>query len=289
MSNGSELAGLRSELANTQARQRELARLLSIYMSEAGLEREERVDRARSYADLALAVVGGTSAPTGELQDCAAVGRSDYVGYYCSGCLVDRRLVVTAAHCGPPSSTVPNSVALRLDSTQDLAGADVRSALFDAHPDFVPDGPNDIAAMVLDQASAVEPVEMASTEELEAASVVLLAGFGDDAPSGGSGFGTKRQATVPIQFLAGGPSDTSSNPFRNGDFDRQLEFLVGIDGIGACFGDSGGPAYIEVRGHRKLAGVVSRPPRLQVPVCNGLTIITRIDVHKTWIESRILG
>jgi hypothetical protein len=52
---------------------------------------------------------------------------------------------------------------------------------------------------------------------------------------------------------------------------RFIFFVLGIPGwdrlAGACFVDSGGPPYITVDGARKLAGVVSRPPVAQQPVC----------------------
>jgi secreted trypsin-like serine protease len=224
-----------------------------------------------------------------QFDDCAAVGRLDVAGWYAGGVLVHPRLVLTVAHTGPEGGkALPEAVVLRV---QDLScpgeGAEVIGGLFAAHEAYTGNGACDIAAMVLERASTVPPVPLATAAELAGAREVILAGFGADREAGWLGLSVRRAVTVPIRFLAGSVSDWECSSPGSIRFDPTLEFLAGAEDRGACFGDSGGPAYIIAGGTRKLAGIISRPAVQQKPFCKGLTILTRIDGFQSWIEARI--
>ncbi|HUK15418.1 MAG TPA: trypsin-like serine protease [Bryobacteraceae bacterium] len=223
-----------------------------------------------------------------QLDDCAAVGRLDVAGWYAGGVLVHPRFVVTVAHTGPRGGKpMPDAVALRAADLSDAAGAEVIAGKFIDHEDYTGNGARDIAAMVLERSSTVRPIPLATAGEMAEAREVMLAGFGADREAGWLGLRVRRAVTVPIRFLAAGPlaRETAFPPSIR--FDPDLEFLAGAEDRGACFGDSGGPAYITAGGRRKLAGIISRPARQQKPYCKGLTIITRIDAFQDWIERRI--
>lgn len=269
--------------------QRQMSRIFLKYMSQAHLDRPERVAKARTLIDFAITIVGGENAPAGQFDECAAVGRTDIAGFYCSGVLAaSSRLVITAAHCGPDGhSTLPDAVVLRATNLSNIADAEVIAGTFNDYPGYILGGPHDIAVLALAQSSTVNPVNLATTQEMQAATEVILAGFGDDDLTGTAGQGVKRFVKVPIQFLLGGVSDKPSNQMGKLHFDKELEFVAGAAAAGACIGDSGGPAYIAVGGQRTLAGIISRPPKAQSPVCSGLTILTRIDAHRDWILGQI--
>jgi secreted trypsin-like serine protease len=213
------------------------------------------------------------------------VGRSDIAGFYASGVLaLNRTLVITAAHCGPAGfSSLPNRAALRVTNLSRLANAELLDGDFKSHPQYVLGGAYDIAVLILRKNAKTPPVSLATTAELQAATEVTIVGFGNDNLGGTSGFGIQHFVTVPIQYLSGGATNRSLA--GNIEFDEDLEFVAGTRTAGACFGDSGGPAYIMADGARKLAGIVSRPPSTQHPACNGLTIFTRVDRHQEWIMS----
>ena len=66
----------------------------------------------------------------------------------------------------------------------------------------------------------------------------------------------------------------------------EREFVTGesLERRGACFGDSGGPAYREHDRERPvLVGITSRTPPGRS--CGRGTIFVRIDVHADWIRS----
>ncbi len=217
---------------------------------------------------------------------CAAVGRLDIAGWYASGVLVHPRVVLTVAHAGPRGGKpLPRAVALRVGDLSDLSGAEVIEGRFAGHDAWSGSGAYDIAAMILERNASVEPASLATAAEIAGAIEVTLVGFGADCERW-MGLSVRRSITVPIRFFGGGP-EALPECFASTRFSPALEFLAGAEDCGACFGDSGGPAYIEAGGRRKLAGIVSRPAARQKPFCKGLTILTRVDGLRDWIQSLI--
>lgn len=283
-----EVKLLRSEVTALRARQRQLAYLAADFVKKSAPSGPNGGVKASQFADMMFSVVGGQEA-AGDFDECAAVGRLDAV-LGCSGVLVSPGTIVTAGHCGQRGRNPdPNAAALPLNDLSELTAAEVNPGTFIAHPKFTGVGAHDIAVLVLDRDCVVLPVPLASTNEMIEAAEVTVAGFGKDDYAAIDGFGVKRSAKVPIQFLAGSPNQTIPASIDPSDcFDPQLEFIVGSAKAGPCKGDSGGPVYIDIAGNRKVAGIVSRPPQKQTPICKGLTICTRIDVFASWIEAQKL-
>jgi secreted trypsin-like serine protease len=279
-----EIRAVKKQIQQMGRRQQHLARTFLTYMNEAHLDRPERVRNARALAEFVHTIVGGAQ---GGPPTCVAVGRTDTAGFYGSGVLVlDSRLVLTAAHCGPPFSTLPTAVNLGVEAVTQPPVGELRKATFRAFPGYRDGGPHDLAAMVLSEKSEIPPADLATHDDLSRADEVILAGFGDDDLAGTLGAGIKRFVKVPIVFMQGGISDTPDNPHRNDTFDHQMEFLAGRPGSGACFGDSGGPAYVEVDGKLKVAGITAR---VRSSICNGVSVLTRLDVqaHRAFILQHV--
>ena len=192
-------------------------------------------------------MVGSLAAPPdpvsiygGELVEPCAWPTTVYV-QGCTGTLVHPRLVVFAAHCIVYGGT-PASVTFGEDPN--APEATVPTERCAAHPGWtgLPGEGRDFAYCVLAQAvedMPIVPILMGcETDVLVPGAETTLVGHGmaDD----GQPELLKRQVITPITEL-------------NGD-----EIAIGSDGKSGCFGDSGGPAYIQLDdGTWRVFGVTS--------------------------------
>jgi MYXO-CTERM domain-containing protein len=63
------------------------------------------------------------------------------------------------------------------------------------------------------------------------------------------------------------------------------EFMAGGSGVDACFGDSGGPVYLETADGPALIGVVSRGMSVAGVPCGNGGIYVRADKVVSWVQS----
>lgn len=171
---------------------------------------------------------------------------------FCSGTLVDERIVLTAAHClqsMPPAELL----TIKIGNTRDEPELALPVERYALHPDFCgsviecEDDLQDFAYVVLAQpalAGAVVPQLPLDQDTWDAVvfdgAPVVLTGFGDDEALES---GQKRVVETTI----GSFTETG------------LEFFAGGDGKDGCQGDSGGPAYARLPDARVvLVGVSSR-------------------------------
>lgn len=203
------------------------------------------------------AIIGGTDVQAGDPVAASTVlvyAKENGSTSICSGTIIDKDIILTAAHCVGISGLAQVVVAFRTNiqgqgpvlqvverrrptDFLDRAGADT---------DW-----NDIAVLRLkgEIPAGYKPARFANPAAVRDGASVVLAGYGmnvavapadDNAPTGS---GVLRKVDQVILQAKYGKSET-------------LVSLAG--GKGACKGDSGGPAFIKVGNEYQVFGVASR-------------------------------
>jgi|GEM_PF-635881 len=213
---------------------------------------------------------------------------------FCSGFVMDKRTIVTAAHCvaGRPGQ-VTFTVSFGSKNRNQHKTVDVPAKQVMAHPgwdrgdlnrkniDPMPTDPkNDVAVIVLseDVPAWVKPLPIRENGEVAAGRDVLLAGFGQTLalPQDGgsfefSGFLRKTQVKLATINTAG----------------KELIWEAPKENIRAssCHGDSGGPMYyIEDDGALTVIGVTSRAYASNID-CREKGVYTDVRKFADWIRS----
>jgi secreted trypsin-like serine protease len=205
--------------------------------------------------------VGGTeSAIKGGSSDFAHTGVAALLrlrsnGTYaqsCSGTLIAPTVVLTAAHCtyGTPRIPVTFDQNIRPGAAFSVTWGTTAS-----HPSYDPtnssgDGANDnsdIAVVILDSAvsaplAALPPANALSSMALSTSTPADVLGYGLD---------------FAIGLGMGGYNDSWERKIAHKFYNAQTQSMVKVNGGDgkACFGDSGGPTFMNVNGRETVVGV----------------------------------
>ncbi len=221
-------------------------------------------------------VVGGTKVPAGKWNDVVAV-----IGHRgtCSGTLIAPDVVLTAGHCVDidPYEVVTNTTDHARPTGDRIAVKWAR-----AYPDW--EHRYDVAVLVLDHVARPRPRPIAAachanTRLLAGASLTVV-GFGLTTPAGLDDNTRLHEASIPVldPFCASAPG-CESDVRPNG------EFTAGGRGTDSCFGDSGGPAFLETPAGPALVGVVSRGLAIPGAPCGNGGIYVRADKVVAWAQT----
>jgi uncharacterized protein (TIGR03382 family) len=232
-----------------------------------------------AHADDPATIVGGSQVPRGRWPDVVAV-----IGAFgsCTGTLIAADVVLTAGHC---IDAMPYEVAINTTDYGKDGGERIRVASARAYPNWP--YRYDVGVLMLDQpATQAKPrvVTTACTTRalLRTNTPVKIVGFGLVTEEGLDDNTRLHEATVPITD----PTCTL-DPSCNPDVAPHGEFIAGGHGADSCFGDSGGPVFIDTQdGHgHALVGIVSRGLALPAAPCGNGGVYVRVDKVISWIQS----
>jgi len=220
-------------------------------------------------------IVGGTKVPSGKWPDVVAVIAADGT---CTGTLIAPDVVLTAGHC---AELEPYEVVTR---TTDYATGGERVAVkwSRTYPDWW--DRYDAGVVVLARALRITPRAIASAcaanELLRESQPLRIVGFGVTTPSGDGENTALHEATVPVL-----DAYCEADPTCLATARPKGEFTAGGRGTDSCFGDSGGPAYVETASGPALIGVVSRGLSVAGQPCGNGGVYVRADKLVSWIQS----
>ena len=213
--------------------------------------------------DATSKILGGVQAAEGAWPWIAALLYANdsnvYSAQFCSGVLIDKSWVLTAAHCVQGMSAPAIQVAVGAYDLTRFTGSRTPVKSIRIHPQFSSTSLyNDIALVELSVPSAIQPIALFSGESVDNTPPTLLGklvtvlGWGV-ADSATSWYYPEilRQVSLPVVA-----DSTCNDIYINPVLPSQ--FCAGYwEGKDACEGDSGGPAVVQVDGHWVHAGIVS--------------------------------
>lgn len=221
-------------------------------------------------------VIGGQVTPPGRFPSVGALVADGAA--YCTGTLIAPTVVLTAAHCLEGRTSAPGFTL-----AQDTRGAIeiVPGAAMVAHPMWdidrpIADGPTlyyDLGLVrLVDPIDTVTPAIVPSKVEamglLEGRQLTIV-GYGQTIDGDAASAGVMHHALAPIVVQS--PSEMQlSEPGAPQN----------------CYGDSGGPGFIDLGVGERVAGVVSRGATA-ARTCDQGGIDTRIDYFLDWLIAEV--
>lgn len=270
-----------------------------------------------------FAIVGGVAAADGDIPGQVALvdlsrdpgscsGTEVFCKQFCSGVLITRQWVLTAAHC--VNNVLPSSLRV-VTGTNDLTTADashlVNVTRSVVHGQYAIGATfnNDVALLKLE---APVDLPVASIAEADAYSAffsntsvhddgVTVSGWGRLSSTGGFPTSLRKVAInlLPdsvcdasynngtfIRYVAGNmlcAGETTPSVIENddaGDFSPYDE-----TGEGVCNYDSGGPLTFFGNGFRQVAGLTSFAPSGDCASASLASVFTRVANYASWIEA----
>jgi MYXO-CTERM domain-containing protein len=223
-------------------------------------------------------VVGGRQAPAGKWNDAAGAMASQ--GYaLCTGTLIAPNLVITAGHCIGEGIT---SVKLGVNDYQSPGGEEIAVMRQVEYPNS--QSTYDVGLLILERDSTYTPRIIASgcvvERSLHDGAPAHIVGYGAIDEAGETYTSELREADTTIT-----DADCGGGRGCNGSVYPGGELGAGGGGVDACFGDSGGPLYLDDPSGIFLVGVTSRGYYDADLPCSEGGIWVRPDAVIDWIES----
>ncbi len=189
------------------------------------------------------AIIDGAPAPDDEAVVALVTRRSrcgEAPTVFCSGALVARRAVVTAAHC-LEHVTYASEIEVFVGADVMGDGTFVVAQAVTVHPDYDRAlREHDVALIALAEDAPATPLEIgdASLDDVAPGATLTAVGFGVSAPSASDG-GVRRRGAMALGEVRAASFDATPAPALS------------------CRGDSGGPVFAEVGGREVWVGVTT--------------------------------
>jgi len=180
-----------------------------------------------------VAIVNGSSCPD-STASVAYLRLRDQDGDLrgtCSGTVISTTAVLTAAHCLEGTSSL----------TINFGSKEIPAASFSYHPDYkgIESDSIDVGVVIASSPLGQPIVPLLASRNATVGETVVIAGYGQSTL--GAGAGTLR---------AGATSMSEVGTYY-------LVTNAGLNGSGACPGDSGGPVLVSIDGYWAVAGATS--------------------------------
>jgi len=222
-------------------------------------------------------VIGGTRSAAGSFPSVGALYDEDAQSFFCTGTLISPDTVLTAGHCLAGGGPVPSFTFDRdtRGPVTTVAGASVIvHPMFDLNRNLA-EGPSqyyDLAILKLaEPVTDVEPMIVPSVAEaagLTAGTMLTLVGYGQTVDGNPGSGGVLFQGDAPV-------IGSSAS-----------ELQIGTPGaIQNCYGDSGGPAFVDLGSGLRTVGIVSRGATDDAACATG-GLDTRVDFYLGWIRQQ---
>ncbi len=229
-------------------------------------------------------IVGGNDAEPGVWPAAVAISaagstdaRSDHI---CGGTLIDEEWVLTAAHCVMDYQVTDITIVAGRHDLLDSDGQELAATRIIYHSDYETAAPqHDIALIKLTKSVAYTPTLLAKPENSIALDngEVTVVGWGS---RGNGEFSTTlQQVTVPVVA-----NDVCNQRKSYGGRVADNMICAGSQdgGKDACYGDSGGPLFLETDDGWEQVGIVSWGQGCALPYKYG--VYTRVSSYTDWIE-----